>query len=106
MLKLKSKEEELIRAESVMKTFSLIISLSVLMISGYFLVTDFKISDEANHLIYMSLLLVLMLICVVGILINMPIILTQKRRMRQFVYNKFSRRTMKSRRLEINFEPS
>ena len=89
-----------------MKTISLIISLTVFMISGYFLVADFRITSEANHLIYMSLLLILMLVCIVGVLINMPLILMQKRRMKAFVYNKFSRRPERARRLEINFEPS
>ncbi len=89
-----------------MKTFSLIISLAVFMISGYFLIADFRITDEANHLIYMSLLLVLMLICVIGILINMPLILREKRRMRMFVYNKFSKRALRPRRLQMEFEPS
>ena len=89
---------------NVMKALSLLVSLAVFMVSGYFFVTQFNLSGELNHIIYMSLLLVLMLVCVVGILINVPLILSEKRRVRTIVYNKLSQKSMKSKGFEFNFE--
>lgn len=90
-----------------MKALSLIVSTVVFLISGYYFVTDFQLSGEMNHIIYMSLLLILMLICVVGILINVPLILRERRKMKALVYHKLSKRAIKSpKRFELNFETS
>ena len=89
-----------------MKTLSLLVSITVFTVSGYFFVSDFRYSGETNHLIYMSLLIVLMLICVIGILINMPLITKEKRRMKVLVYNKFSQRTVKTKKFNIGLETS
>lgn len=91
-----------------MKVLSLIISLSVFMASGYFFVTDFNLSDEMNHIIYMILLGILMLICVVGVLINLPLIIRERRKMKVLVYKNITRsqRRSKDRRLELHFETS
>lgn len=87
-----------------MKALSLIISLTVFLIAGYFFVTDFNLSGEMNHIIYMSLLIVLMLVCIVGIMINVPLIIRERRRMKVLVYNNFSGKRAKSKRLEFTFE--
>ena len=89
-----------------MKALSLIISLASFMVSGYFFVTGFNFSGETNHLIYMSLLLILMLVCIVGILINVPLILSERRRMKTIVYNKLSQKAIKSKGFQLNFETS
>jgi membrane-bound acyltransferase YfiQ involved in biofilm formation len=88
-----------------MKTFALVISLIVFMVSAYFFLTDFSLSTDSNHLIYMSLLLVLMLVCIVGILINIPLIMQEKKRVRLMVYNRFSRR-QSGKKIRVRFQPS
>ncbi len=86
-----------------MKALSLILSLAVFFIAGYYFIADFNLSGEVNHIIYMSLLLVLMLICVVGIMINVPLIISERRKMKVLMNSKLVRRRS-HRRLEINFE--
>lgn len=83
-----------------MKALSLIVSLTVFMTSGYFLVTDFNLSGEMNDIIYMSLLLILMLICVVGILINVPLIIIERRKMKTMVYQNIARKAERIGRVE------
>ena len=65
-----------------MKALSLIISTIVFFASGYFFVSEFNFSGELNHVIYMSLLLTLMLVCVVGFLINIPLIIQERKRVK------------------------
>ncbi|HEX9980681.1 MAG TPA: hypothetical protein VGB50_08980 [Flavobacterium sp.] len=89
-----------------MKTLSLLVSAMVFMISGYFFISDFRYSGEMNHIIYMSLLIVLMLICVIGIVINMPLITKEKHRMKILVHNRFSRRSVRNKKFEIGLETS
>ncbi|RZJ28633.1 MAG: hypothetical protein EOO48_09375 [Flavobacterium sp.] len=89
-----------------MKALSLIVSLAVFLVAGYYFVSDFSFSAESNHLIYMSLLVVLMMICIIGILINMPIIHRERRKMKVFVYDRFTRKAVKSKKFEMNFETS
>lgn len=69
-----------------MKALSLIVSTIVFFAAGYFFVTDFNLSGELNHVIYMSLLLTLMLICVVGFLINIPLIIQERKRVKNLAY--------------------
>lgn len=73
-----------------MKILSLMLSLVVFAVSGYFLVTDFTQSTELNYIIYMSLLVILMLICIVGVMINLPMIIRQRRKMKTLIYNSYS----------------
>ncbi|WP_146171740.1 hypothetical protein [Flavobacterium magnum] len=73
-----------------MKTLSLMMSVVVFAVSGYFFVTDFRETTELNYLIYMSLLVILMLICVVGVMINLPMILRQRRKVKTLIYNSYS----------------
>jgi len=86
-----------------MKALSLITSIVGLLAAAYYFVIDFNLSGETNHLIYMSLLVVLMMICIVGILINVPLIIRERRKMKMMMYNKFGRKRV-SRRLDFNFE--
>jgi len=69
-----------------MKTLSLILSIVVFFTAGYFFIVDFTASTETNYLIYMALLVILMLICVVGIMINLPMIIRQRRQMKMLIY--------------------
>ena len=69
-----------------MKALSLIISTIVFFASGFFFIGDFNLSGELNHVIYMSLLLTLMLVCVVGFLINIPLIIQERKRVKNLAY--------------------
>lgn len=73
-----------------MKIATLILSIVVFFGSGYFLITDFRPSLEMNYILYMSLLVILMLICIVGILINYPYLVQQRRKVKTIIYNSYS----------------
>ncbi|WP_432671582.1 hypothetical protein [Flavobacterium sp. SM2513] len=73
-----------------MKIVSLILSIVVFFGAGYFLVVDFRPSMEMNFLIYMSLLVILMLICIVGVLINYPLLMQQRKNVKTIIYNSYS----------------
>lgn len=75
-----------------MKVVSLILSITVFCVSVYFFVIDFRLSAEYNYLIYMSMLVILMSICVVGMLINIPLIKQEKRRMNYLLYSSYAQR--------------
>jgi hypothetical protein len=79
-----------------MKVFSLILSVVVFVATGYFFITDFRATTELNYLIYMSLLVILMLICVVGVMINLPILIRERRKMRVLIYNSYSKKRIKN----------
>ena len=89
-----------------MKTLSLLVSLTVFVLSGFFFINDFTYSTEINHIIYSSLLIILMLICIIGILINLPMIILEKRKMRQYVYSKFAQREFKNKKFHYELETS
>ena len=74
-----------------MKALALIASTIVFLASGYVLFTDVQLSNGLNDYIYMSLLLILMLIGIIGILINVPMIIEEKRRMKVFMSKKLSK---------------
>jgi hypothetical protein len=80
-----------------MKAFSLVISLLVFAASGYYFITDFNLAGGTNHVIYMSLLVVLMLVCIVGFLINIPLIVRERRRMKVLMYKQLSRKTRRAK---------
>ncbi|WP_026704266.1 hypothetical protein [Flavobacterium soli] len=86
-----------------MKTLSLILSIAVFFIAGYFFVVDFTASTEMNYLIYMSLLVILMLICIVGVMINLPLILRQRRQMKVLIYNSYSKKRIQNREFDRQF---
>ncbi|RZJ67810.1 MAG: hypothetical protein EOO50_04335 [Flavobacterium sp.] len=74
-----------------MKSLSLFISVVALIVSGYFFVVDFRISFEANYLIYMGMLLTLIFICILGILLSSPLVNRSKKRARTLIYNSYMR---------------
>lgn len=73
-----------------MKILSLILSITVFFGAGFFLITDFQFSLEMNYLIYISLLVILMLICIIGILINYPLLMLQRKNAKNILYNSYS----------------
>lgn len=75
-----------------MKIVSLFLSIFIFGIAAYFFAVDFRNSSELNYIIYMSLLLILMSICVVGVMINLPLLIRGKRKMNLFLYNNFSKK--------------
>ncbi len=87
-----------------MKIASLLLSIAVFFTAGYFLVTDFQVSTEMNYLIYMSLLVILMLICVIGVMINLPMILKQRRRVGSLIYNSYSDKRLPNKSFDSQFE--
>jgi len=86
-----------------MKVLSLLLSIVVFTAAGYFFVIDFRESTELNYLIYMSLLVILMLICVVGIMINLPIILNERRKMRVLIHNSYSKKRIANKSFDSQF---
>jgi len=74
-----------------MKVLSLLLSIVVFGVSIFCFIIDFRISAEFNYLIYMSLLFILMSICIIGILINVPLILQEKTRLRYFLKKTFTK---------------
>ena len=86
-----------------MKIFSLILSLIVFGVAGYFFVADFTPSTELNYLIYMSLLVILMLICVVGVMLNLPVILKQRRKVNAIMYNSYSKKRSANKTFDRQF---
>lgn len=55
-----------------MKVFSFISSVIAFGTTLFFLITDFPHLDTFNGIIYFSLMVILLLICVTGIVVNMP----------------------------------
>ena len=80
-----------------MKALSLTVSLLVFAASGYFFIADFNLNGSANHWIYMSMLLVLMLVCVVGVLINVPLIVRERRKMKVLMYQQLIRKAPRAK---------
>lgn len=66
---------------SLMKIVSLIASIVVLLIAAYFFVLDFRFTFDFNHILYRSILLILMLICIVGLMINIPLLMIERKKM-------------------------
>lgn len=86
-----------------MKTLSLILSVIVFFTAGYFFVVDFTNSTETNYLIYMALLVILMLICIVGVMINLPLILRHRRQMKMMIYNSYSKKRIRNKEFDRQF---
>ncbi|RZJ27266.1 MAG: hypothetical protein EOO48_12250 [Flavobacterium sp.] len=87
-----------------MKALALILSIVSFLVSGYFLFTDVNLSAGVNEFIYMSLLLILMLICIVGILLNAPLIIQEKRRMKVLMYKKLRAASIEKNQPEFSFQ--
>lgn len=76
-----------------MKLFSLLLSVTVFFISLYFFVLKIPFIDSLNDVIYVSLLVVLMAICILGVIINWEFFRRRKKnKMVLFVANSFSKK--------------
>ncbi len=80
-----------------MKLFSLILSILVFFTSLYFFILKIGDIDSLNDVIYVSLLLVLMAICIVGVIINWEFFERRKKsKIILFVTNNYSRKSNKA----------
>ncbi|MCO6148700.1 hypothetical protein [Flavobacterium sp. NRK1] len=80
-----------------MKLFSLILSILVFFTSLYFFILKITDIDSLNDVIYVSLLLVLMAICIVGVIINWEFFERRKKsRIILFVTNNYSKKKSKA----------
>lgn len=80
-----------------MKLFSLILSVIVFFVSLYFFIIKVSYIDTFNDVIYISLLITLMAICIVGVIINWEFFRRRnKSNLVLFVSNNFSKRNKKS----------
>ena len=86
-----------------MKIVSLILSIVVFFGAGFFLITDFRPSMEMNFLIYMSLLVILMLICIVGVLINYPVLVQQRKNVKTIIYNSYSNKRILNKEFDRQY---
>lgn len=86
-----------------MKIVSLILSIVVFFGAGFFLIADFRPSMEMNYLIYMSLLVILMMICIVGVLINYPTLLQQRKNVKSIIYNSYSSKRVLNKEFDHQF---
>ena len=68
-----------------MKTFALLLSSVVFLASGYFFIADLNQGIDLNHIIYLSMLVVLMLICLLGILLNAKLLMIEKKRVKKYL---------------------
>ncbi len=76
-----------------MKLFSLVLSVIVFFVSLYFFVIKVSYIDSFNDIIYVSLLVTLMAICIVGIIINWEFFRSKNQgNLVLFVSNNFSRK--------------
>ncbi|WP_026978247.1 hypothetical protein [Flavobacterium tegetincola] len=89
-----------------MKIVSLILSIVVFFGAGFFLINDFQASTELNYLLYMSILVVLMLICIVGVLINYPLLIQQRKKVRTIIYNSYSNKRIVNKEFDHQFTMS
>jgi hypothetical protein len=79
-----------------MKLFSLILSILVFFVSLYFFVLKISFVDSLNDIIYVSLLITLMAICIVGVIINWEFFEKRKKnKVILFVSNNFSSKKKK-----------
>ena len=86
-----------------MKILSLILSIVVFFGAGFFLIADFRPSMEMNFLIYMSLLVILMLICIVGVLINYPVLVQQRKNVKTIIYNSYSNKRILNKEFDQQY---
>lgn len=57
-----------------MRKFSLIMSLAAFATTLFYLILDFPNLDNFGGIVYFLLMIVLLVICVTGIIINMPLL--------------------------------
>jgi membrane protein DedA with SNARE-associated domain len=76
-----------------MKLFSLILSVIMFFVALYFFVMKIPYVDSLDEVIYISLLITLMAICITGVIINWEFFRRRrKNRVVLFVSNNFSKR--------------
>jgi len=76
-----------------MKLFSLILSVIMFFVALYFFVMKIPYVDSLDEVIYISLLVTLMAICITGVIINWEFFgRRRKNRVVLFVSNNFSKR--------------
>lgn len=73
-----------------MKIATVILSTIMFFIAGNFLFIDLQPSSEINSFIYISLLVILMLICVVGVLLSYPLLILSRKNSKTIIYNSYS----------------
>jgi hypothetical protein len=86
-----------------MKTIILFLSIVFLALFGYIFAINLKDSSETNYIIFMSLLVILMLICVVVLILNFPIFSRNKRRFKSLIYNSYSDKRVKNNGFDKHF---
>lgn len=86
-----------------MKIVSLILSIVVFFGAGFFLINDFQFSLELNYLLYMSILGILMLICIVGVLINYPLLVQHRKNVKTIIYNSYSNKRIPNKEFDHQF---
>ncbi len=57
-----------------MRVFSLILSVTAFTITLYFLLAYFPDVTSVNGLIYLGIMLILLMVCITGIIINWPLL--------------------------------
>lgn len=87
-----------------MKIVSLLLSIAVFGVSVYFFTIDFRFSTESNYLIYMSMLIILMCICIVGMLINIPLIRQERRRMNYILHSNYFKRNVPKKKKSLHYK--
>ena len=79
-----------------MKLFSLLLSIMVFFTSLYFFILKIPNVSTLNDFIYISLLIVLMAICIVGVIINWEFFERRKKsKLILFVSNNYSKKSTK-----------
>ncbi|KGO88565.1 hypothetical protein Q765_01260 [Flavobacterium rivuli WB 3.3-2 = DSM 21788] len=63
-----------------MKLFSFIVSVVMFITTLFFFISDFPDITTFNGTVYLLLLVVLLLICLTGIIINKPVFVKHKRK--------------------------
>jgi len=86
-----------------MKILSLILSIIVFFGAGFFLITDFQFSLEMNYLLYISLLVILMLICITGVLINYPLLMLHRKNVKTILYNSYSAKRVANKKFDQQY---
>ena len=86
-----------------MKTVILIVSLVFLIFFGYVFVINLNVDYTFNHLIFMTLLIILKLICIVVSILNFPKFTYKKRKSNSLTYNSYSDKRVKNESFDKHY---
>ncbi len=86
-----------------MKILTLILSIVVFFGAGYFFISDFQLSLELNYVLYISILVILMLICIVGVLFNFPLLIEQRKNVKSIIFNSYSNKRIVNKEFDEQF---